>query len=133
MSTDHPDRGALATLDKQRTALAEAERRAFEARLLDVEAHAKLRIEELEEEVAALFESRQAARALYDARARRLGDELARTEAHRRDLEGLFTRSRDVSEIERARDAATLQLAVEREESVRRRLSDIRAKLARLG
>ncbi len=114
--------------------LAEAERRALEAELSELRESSAARVSELEEEVAALLSAgREAAIALYRARITRATELLARAEAHRKDLEGLFSRAVDVSEVDRARDAAVLRAAIEREEHERRRLSDAEARLAKIG
>jgi len=127
------EREARAVLEKQRAVVAESERRLFEARLTHLERTAATRAAELEEEIAALLVSRDAARAIYDRRADELAAQLARAEAHRKDLEGLFTRNAAGSELDRGRDGAMLQGAVANEESIRRRVEDNRARLGRLG
>jgi hypothetical protein len=117
-----------------RGALAEAERRSLEAELAELRESSAARVAELEEEVEALLaDGREAAIAVYRARIDRAVEALSRAEAHRRDLEGLFLRTTDASEVDRARDAAVLRAAIEREEQERRRLTEAQTRLAKLG
>ena len=116
-------------------ALAEIEKKNLEAQLSALEARTAARIAALEEEVEALLSPQrtEAARSLYESRVLELTRAVEQARARREQLEQLLRPEGSTrSEIELARDASVLRVALEHEAEVGARLEEARSRLARV-
>jgi hypothetical protein len=136
------ERKAASSLDSAlrseslRADMAEAERKALQARVDSLVAHEKSRVSALEEEIDALLSPLRGAtaRTLYEKRIRELEIELSVARAEREAREGkLAGNGEPRSEIELGRDGVMVQIALARETEVAERLGEARSRLERLG